>query len=149
MFADGATTGPPNTRRISRATAWAGIRIATVSRPAVARSATAQPGAFGSTSVSGPGECLGQRGCRGVKARDRQGGCDIADMGDQGIEGRPALGLVKVRDCGRIGGIGAEAVDGLGRERDQAAFGQSTCGSRHGGLAGGQNLGFQANIHCD
>ena len=70
-------------------------------------------------------------------------------MGDQGIEGRPALGLVEVGDGGRVGGIGAEAVDGLGRERDQPAIGQRTRRSRHGGLAGGQNLGFQANIHCD
>ena len=70
-------------------------------------------------------------------------------MGDQGIEGRPALGLVDAGDRGRIGGIGAEAIDGLGRKRDQAAFGQDTRSRRHGGLAGGQNLGFQANIHCD
>ena len=51
MFADGATTGPPKARRISRATGWAGSRIATVSSPAVARSATAQFGVFGSTIV--------------------------------------------------------------------------------------------------
>ena len=41
-------------------------------------------------------------------------------MGDQGIERRSALGLVEVGDRGRVGGIGAEAVDGLVRERDQA-----------------------------
>ena len=70
-------------------------------------------------------------------------------MGDQGIEGRPALGLVDAGDRGRIGGVGAEAVDGLGRERDQPALGQNTRSRRHGGLAGRQNLGFQANIHCD
>ena len=70
-------------------------------------------------------------------------------MGDQRIEGRPALGLVEAGDRGRIGGIGAEAIDGLGRERDQPALSQDTRRRRHGGLAGGQNLGFQANIHCD
>ena len=149
-FADGATTGPPNARRISRATGWAGIRIATVSRPAVARSATAQSGVFGSTSVSGPGQNASASASRWrVEARDLPCGGDIADMGDQRIEGRPALGLVEPGDRGRIGRIGAEAIDGLGRERDQPAFGQNARSRRHGGLAGGQNLGFQANIHCD
>ena len=71
-------------------------------------------------------ECLGQRGRSGVKARDLPRGGDIADMGDQRIEGRPALGLVEAGDRGRIGGVGAEAIDGLGRERDQPAFGQDT-----------------------
>ena len=135
---------------MSRATGWAGIRIATVSRPAVARSATAQSVRFRQHQRQrARPERLGKRGRSGVKARDFAGGGDIADMGDQGIEGRPALGLVKVGDRGRIGGIGAEAIDGLGRERDQPALSQDTRRSRHGGLAGGQNLGFQANFHCD
>ncbi len=70
-------------------------------------------------------------------------------MGDQRIEGGPALGLVEPGDRGRIGGVGAEAIDGLGRERDQPALGQDTRRRRHGGLAGGQNLGFQAELHWD
>src|SRR5439155_16289755 len=48
---------------------------------------------------------------------------------------------------GRIGGVGAEAIDGLGRERDQPAVGENARGRTHGGLAGGQNLGCQAHIH--
>ena len=135
---------------MSRATGWAGIRIATVSRPG--------GGEVGHRAVRrfrqhqrqrARPERLGQRGRSGVKARDLPRGGDIADMGDQRIEGRPALGLVEVGDRGRIGGIGAEAIDGLGRERDQPALGQHTRRSRHGGLAGRQNLGFQANFHCD
>ncbi|MGY4486077.1 hypothetical protein ACVWWR_005268 [Bradyrhizobium sp. LM3.2] len=55
-LADGATTAPPKARRIACATGWAGMRIATVSRPAVARSATGQFSVFGTTSVSGPGQ---------------------------------------------------------------------------------------------
>jgi hypothetical protein len=70
-------------------------------------------------------------------------------MGDQRIEGRPALRLVDAGDRGRIGGIGAEAVDRLGRECDQPALGQDTHCRRHRGLAGGQNLGFEAKVHCD
>ena len=98
-LADGATTGPPNARRISRATGCAGTRTAMVSSPAVARSATGQPAAFGSTSVSGPGQnafasLIGLR----VEPRDAPCGGEIADMGDQRIERRPALGLIQPRD---------------------------------------------------
>jgi hypothetical protein len=94
-------------------------------------------------------ERFGQ-GHRGVvKAGDQLGGRDIPDMGDQRIEGRPALGLVEAGDRGRIGGIGAEAVNGLGRERDQPAFVEGTRRCRRGSLAGGQNGGLQADIHCD
>ena len=135
---------------MSRATGCAGIRIATVSSPAVARSATAQSGVLGSTSVSGPGQNASASAVAvGVKTGDLPRRGEIADMGDQRIEGRPALGLVEAGDRGRIGGIGAEAVDGLGRERDQPALGQATRRRGHGGLAGGQNLGFQACIHCE
>jgi hypothetical protein len=42
---------------------------------------------------------------------------DVADMDDQRIEARPALGLVDPRDCLAIGGVGGEAVDGFGRHR--------------------------------
>lgn len=56
MLADGATTAPPKACRIASATGWAGMRIATVSSPAVANSATGQSSVFGTTSVSGPGQ---------------------------------------------------------------------------------------------
>ena len=101
-LAEGATTGPPKARRMSRATGCAGIRIATVSRPAVARSATAQCSVFGSTSVSGPGQNASASARRGgVEAGDLPRGGDIADMGDQRVEGGPALGLVEAGDRGR------------------------------------------------
>ena len=116
----------------------------------MARSATAQSAVFGSTSVSGPGQnASASASRRRVETGDPPRGGEIADMGDQRIEGRPALGLVKPGDRGRIGGVGAEAIDRLGRERDQPALGQDTRGRRHGGLAGGQNLRFQAYIHWD
>ena len=149
-LADGATTGPPKTRRISRATGCAGIRIATVSRPAVARSATVQSGVLGNTSVSGPGQKASASKSAGrVKTGDLPRRAEFADMGDQRIEGRPALGLVEAGDRGRIGGVRAEAVNGLGRERDQPARAQGTRGRGHGSLSGGQNLCFQACNHCD
>ncbi len=139
---------PPPARRTRagspRATGCAGIRIATVSSPAVARSATAQSAVFGSTSVSGPGQNASASAVAWAsKRRDLPRGGEIADMGDQRIEGRPALGLVEPGDRRRVGGIGAEAIDGLGRERDQPALGQAARRRGHGGLAGGQNLRFQ------
>ena len=55
-LADGATTGLPSARRRPRATGWSGTRMAMLSSPAVARSATGQFGRLFSTSVSGPGQ---------------------------------------------------------------------------------------------
>ena len=82
-----------------------------------------------------------------MEARDVPRGCEVADMRDQGVEGGPALGPVEVGDRHRIGGVGAEAIDGLGRERDQSASGQGARGGNHRGLAGGQNSRFQGHIH--
>jgi len=45
-------------------------------------------------------------------------------MGDQGIEARPALGLEDGRDRAWVGGVGGEAVDGLGRQNDEPAAAQ-------------------------
>ena len=85
----------------------------------------------------------------GVETGDLPCAADIPDMRNQRIERRPALGLVEAGDGGRVGGIRPEAVDGLGRERDQPAFAKGAHGCCHGSLAGGQNGGLQANIHCD
>ena len=55
------------------------------------------------------------------KRGDFSGLADVADMDDQRIEARPALGLVDARDRLAIGRVGGEAVDGLGRHRDRLA----------------------------
>ena len=117
---------------VARDHGWAGTRIAMVSSPAVARSATGQSVVFGSTSVSGPGQnACGQRDrVRIEAARSGVRGLDIADMGDQRIERGPALGLVEPRDRRGIGGVGAEPIDGLGRERDQAALARGSAPPR-------------------
>jgi len=70
-------------------------------------------------------------------------------MGDQRVERRPSLGLVEPRDGGWIIGIGAEPIDRLGRERDQAAIGEATRRGREGDLVHGQNLRFEPHIHWD
>jgi hypothetical protein len=57
----------------------------------------------------------------GVEPRDLFGGREVADMGDQRVEGGPALGLVEAGDRRGIGGVGAEAIDGLGRASVRAA----------------------------
>ena len=68
-----------------------GMRSAMVSSPAVARSATGQSAAFGSTSVSGPGQnSSASRSAPSSKLASRARGGDVGDMGDQRIErGRP------------------------------------------------------------
>jgi hypothetical protein len=52
------------------------------------------------------------------------------DVHDHRVVVRPALGFVDARHGGRVFRIRAEAVDGLGRESDQAALFQ------HGGRVG-------------
>ena len=71
-------------------------------------------------------ERLGERGRLGIKTGNPPGGREIADMGDQRIEGGPALGLIKPGDRGGVGGVRPEAIDGLGRERDQPALGRGS-----------------------
>ena len=62
---------------------------------------------------------------RGVEHREALGRGEIEHMRDQRIERRPALGGIEPRDGGAVGGVGAEAIDGLGRKRDQAAVGEA------------------------
>ena len=93
-----------------------------VASPAVARSAIGQSGCRCSTSVSGPGQNAAASRCAmSASARPRRAAAaDIRHMHDQRIEARPPLGLEDRRHRPRVGGIGAEAVDGLGRKRDEA-----------------------------
>ena len=54
----------------------------------------------------------------------RFGHCDIGAMDDQGVEARSAFGLVDGQHRVRIGGIGAEPIDGFGWEGDEFAAAQ-------------------------
>ena len=89
-------------------------------RPPRSRPFSAAPASAGPARTPRPARSPPRRS-GAIRAR----GGEIADMGDQRIEGRPALGLVEPGDRRRIGGVGAEAIDGLGRERDQPALGQA------------------------
>ena len=130
-LADGATTGPPNARRISPRHRVGGnpdrdgieARGGEIGHRAAGRLRQHQ------RQRPRP-ERLAPAGRLGVETGDPPRGVEVADMGDQRIERRPALGLVEPRNRRRIGGIGAEAVDGLGRERDQPAFAQGNAPPR-------------------
>ena len=54
-------------------------------------------------------------------ARAARAAASVGHMRDQRIERRPALGGIEPRHRLAVGGVGAEPVDGLGRERDEAA----------------------------
>ena len=103
---------------------------------------------FGSTSVSGPGQnARGEPLRRRVEHRKPLGGREIGHMRDQRIERRPALGGVEPRDRRAVGGVGAEPVDRLGRERDQSAVGKADRRVGHGDEIGGRTGGCRAGGH--
>ena len=80
---------------------------------------------LGSTRVSGPGQNTpASRFAVASKACEPQRGARVGHMRDQRIEARPALGGIEPRDRRAVGGVGAEAVDRLGRERHQPAVGE-------------------------
>ena len=59
---------------------------------------------------------------RGIEAAEAARRSHIGNVRDQRIECRPSLGGVEPRHGLAIAGIGAEPIDGLGREGDQPAF---------------------------
>ena len=64
---------------------------------------------------------LGERRGIPIEARERLRRLGIANVRDERIEGRAALGFVKPRHGLAIGCVGAEAVNGLGGKSDEAA----------------------------
>ena len=80
-------------------------------------------GRRGSTSVSGPGQKRAASAARALVVGDRhpvERG-RLRQVDDQRVERRPRLHLEDARDRARVEGVGAEAVDGLGGEGDEAA----------------------------
>ena len=71
----------------------------------------------------------------------------IGHVGDQRIERRPALGLVEPRDGLAVGGIGAEAVNRLGRKRNQPAGLEAAHRIANGGGIGPRHAGHQWGCH--
>ena len=73
-------------------------------------------------------ERLRQRRRLIVELNEIARGAEAVHMRDQRIEARPALGLENARHRLAVGGIGAQAVHRLGRERHQAAGTQDARG---------------------
>ena len=87
----------------------------------------ARLGARGSTSVSGPGQkrsrqLLARPG--GTSRTQRVQEARAVEVHDQRVRRRPALELEDLAHRGGVLRVGAEAIDGLGRKRDQFAVAQ-------------------------
>ena len=63
--------------------------------------------------------------------------CEVRHVDDKRVEARPPFRRVDSRDRFGVGGVGGEAVDGLGRQDDEAAAGQGLCGHGVGRAAAG------------
>ncbi len=125
-LAEGAASGRPAARISSSASGWSGMRMPTVSSPAVTISLRPAPGLRRSTSVSGPGQNCGEPPGEGAELDQFLGHFEVGHVDDQRVEARPALGLVDLEHGVGIGGVGAEPVDRLGGEGDDPACPQET-----------------------
>src|SRR6185437_3103063 len=67
---------------------------------------------------------------------------DVDDMDDERVELRPLLRRENPGDGLVVGGVGAEAIDGLGRERDKLARAQQL--GRAVEIGGGETLGHRS-----
>ena len=70
-------------------------------------------------------ETLGEPQGEGVEPRLARGGLGAREMGDQRVEGRPALDGVNLGDRRVRGREPRQAIDGLGRHADEAAGAQN------------------------
>ena len=91
---------------------------------------------LGRTRVSGPGQNASASASAVASNRPiGAGSSEIADMGDQRAGKRAFLGLIEAGDGECVGRICPEAIDRLGRKRDQPAVGERSAGGcGHGGL---------------
>ncbi len=75
-----------------------------------------------------------------------EGGGRIRVVADQRVEVRAALGGKHRGDRATVGGVGAEAVHGLGAERHEPARPQQRGGPRNAGRIGRKSFGA-SDIH--
>ena len=121
ILAEGAASGPPKARSSANAAGCDGMRSATLARPARASSQTEPARRRGRDERQRPRpKGLREPKRRRAKPRLAPRRRKIGDMGDQRIEARAALGGVNFGDRARRGGVGAKAVDGLGRKGDES-----------------------------
>ena len=120
-LADGAASGRPDAASSACIAGWAGTRSAMRRQAggdeagdAGIRRAAARPASAAPANAPRPA-----RAPASSNTPIALGRCEVGDMDDQRVEARPALGRVDPRDRLGIGGVGGEAVDGLGRHRDR------------------------------
>ncbi len=95
------------------------------------------PARAGRTSVSGPGQKrAASASAVAFSSTSALGRDKVGDVDDQRIEPRPALGGEDGGDRGRVGRVGGEAIDGLGRQRDDPARLQHRHGAGDAGRVG-------------
>ena len=124
-LAEGATTGRRDGLEQAARQGCAGTRNATLASPARARSQTVVGGRGRDDERQGTGpEGASERERRLVEAPFGASRLEARHMRDQRIEFRPALRRVERGDGARVRRVGAEPVDGLGREGDEAAAAQ-------------------------
>ncbi len=141
-LAEGAASGPAKAASRRRASGCAGTRSATVARPAVASSERPVAGRRGSTRVSGPGQKRAASArAAGVKAARASAAAASVTCTISGLKaGRPLAAKI-AGDRPVIAGVGAEAVDGLGREGDQLAGAEQGDGGAEAAVAVGERDG--------
>ena len=126
----GAAMGSFAASSSARAIGCVGARSAIVSRPALTRSAIAQPACRGSTSDSGPGQKASHQFPRsGVDDGVALGLLEPKHMHDQRIEARALLGGEHLGDRRGVERIGAEPVHRLGWKGDDIAARQGFRGA--------------------
>jgi hypothetical protein len=127
-LADGAAIAPlpmrANSRNSACATGCAGQRMPTVSCEPVTASGTLVERRR--ISVSGPGQnhSTSDRASPDMPTTHPVECARVGDVHDERMIGGPALQREDARDRERIGRVGAQAVDGLRRERHHVARSQ-------------------------
>ena len=143
-LAEGAAMPPPNASSTASVNGWAGTRRAMVSRPPATVGSTS--GRRCSTMVSGPGQHAAARASAagGTAVAQRARAVPEATCTMRGWSSGPALHGVDPPDGVGVGGVGAEAVHGLGGHghqptvaEDPHRFGHTVIVAGVAGLAGG------------
>ena len=129
--------GPESGSRRCRARRW---RVRPPRNPLV----------LGNTSVSGPGQNASASALAWASNWPiRRAAARSPTWAISGIEGRPALGLIEPGDGARRWWRRRRGRKPSRSGTRSGRLGQATRRGGRGGLAGGQNLGFQGHIHRD
>ena len=145
-FADGAAIGRPTRReQVPGERMRRNPKAQACRAPRGRDRETVQVGGAGTTRVRGPGQnASASFAAAPLNTALRLRRLRVGNVRDQRVEARAVLGGVDLGYGLRVGRVGAEAVDGLGRKRDEAACAQDRGGPGQPGTVGGQSLGRAA-----